>query len=174
MFASCVYIVVLILMDFNEINLLLLPVLLLVTLIPVAFYKNPSKLVAVYFVLSIVFSLFMLSGIRTYDELRSYAVSDILKKLDELGVNRIILLQERGVGYYLKGSSEFVGSIDTFNAKVSKGDYAVNEPMMPSQLPDYVKSYFWRVELREVLKRNCSTVYEKEMHGIVVDEIYRC
>lgn len=171
---SLIYLLILVAIDFNEVNLLLLLPLLLVTAIPLVFYRNLNKLMAIFFVLSIVFSLFMLSGTRTYDELRSYAVNDILVRLRELCIGKIILLQEKGVAYYFKGDSKFLTSIDEFNKTVEKGNYVVNEPMMPAEFPDYLKGYFWRVGLREILEGKCSLVYEKELHGIVVDEIYKC
>ena len=162
-------------MDFNEINLLLLPLNAGVTLVLAGAYwlavKDMRKICAFLVLLSIITSLFMLTGFRTYDAIRSESVADAAAYLDSVGAGKIAESQELALEIYVNGAVE---QYEEVPHPVPAGYYVVDFPLKPKDLTFDVGAEFRFNLFDEEGVEGCEKVRTLELHNIIVSEFYKC
>jgi len=175
--------------DFNEVNLLLMPAAALgaVALGGVAWFvdKEPRRLAAVLALMSLCASGFMLTDYRTYDAMRSESVADAAAYFNAEGAQKIAESQERTLDLYVHG-----GVVQYFgNAQCAKVDgracgeearnfpegyYVVDFPLRPVDLPEGIGAAFRFNLFDKEGVAGCEPVREHVLHGVLVSEFYRC
>ncbi|MFA6035649.1 MAG: glycosyltransferase family 39 protein [Candidatus Micrarchaeia archaeon] len=176
--------------DFNEVNLLLMPVagLAAVALAGMAWIvdRGSGRLVLALAVMSLFASAFLLMDFRTYDAMRSQAVADAAAYFNGMEVQKIAESQERTLDLYASGRVvQYDGGrcvkvdgrqcteedgVSTFPV----GYYVVDFPLRPLELPDGIGAMFRFNLFDKSGVEKCELVRTYELHGVVVSEFYKC
>ncbi|VVC03275.1 Dolichyl-phosphate-mannose-protein mannosyltransferase [Candidatus Burarchaeum australiense] len=186
--AVLAYCALLMQLDFNEVNLLLLPAAGLGAFVLAALYwlldRNLARVTVVLVVMSLFASAFMLTGFRTYDMLRSQAVADASTYLNSVGAQKIAESQERTLDLYASG-----GVVQYDAGKCVKMDgrpcgpedstfpagfYVVDFPLRPLNLDPAIGARFRFNLFDKSGVEGCELARTYVVNEIVVSEFYKC
>ena len=178
--------------DFNEVNLLLLPAAGIGAFVLAAAYwlvdrkRGLARLAVVLLAMGMASSAFMLGGLRTYDAMRSQAVADAAGYFEIVGAQKIAESQERTLDLYVDGTVRQYAERGTCAmvdgrpcppdevANFPAGFYVVNFPLRPLALDPAVGAQFRFNLFYEAGVENCALERSYRAHDIVLSEIYRC
>jgi len=186
---ALVYLSLLSSLDFNEVNLLLMPVvgLAAVALVGIAWVvdKDANRLILALALMSIFASAFMLTDFRTYDAIRSQSVADAAAYFNSAGAGKIAESQERTLDLYASGqvvqydNGKCVGVDGSMcsaaqSANFPAGYYVVDFPLRPPKLPQDIGAAFRFNLFDQKGVEKCELARTYVLHSVVVSEFYRC
>ncbi|MCK4715112.1 MAG: hypothetical protein KAT35_06020, partial [Candidatus Aenigmarchaeota archaeon] len=190
LFCVLAYFGLLLYLDFNEVNLLLMPYAAAGALALGGLYwfvdRDLNRLVAVLVALSMATSAFMLTDFRTYDAMRSQSVADAAAYLNSVGAERIAESQERTLDLYVSGRVEQYEDVRCLRGgggpcskeeqvlPVPPGYYVVDFPLRPLELePNMGVEFRFNLFDKSGVER-CELVRTYEVHSVLVSEFYKC